>query len=169
MGWSARSSSRTQADGSLVKPNGKVVGSKLAGQAFTCPRYFHTRPSATTPAYNPSAPRFANLGPNSMALQKAVEANRRGVLKLERPYNPGLTAKDLPVDMITTSASGIDPDISKANADLQAPRIAAVRHLSLVHRARPDRRSTPTAASWASSASPASTSSCSTSPWTGVH
>jgi len=121
----------TQADGSLVKLDGTVVGSELAGQQFTSPAYFHTRPSATTPADNPSATTFANLGPNTLALKKAVDGYIADALKLERPYNPGLRQKDLPVDMITTSASGIDPAISPANADLQANRIAAVRKLPL--------------------------------------
>ena len=116
-----------KADGSLVKLDGQVVGSELAGQVFTSPAYFHSRPSATTPAYNPSATTFANLGPNKLALQEAVEGYIADALKLERPYNPGLRARDLPVDMITTSASGIDPQISRANALLQANRVAQVR------------------------------------------
>ena len=126
------------ANGSLIKQNGKVIGSKLAAQAFTSPQYFHPRPSATAPAYNADGTTFSNLGPNSKALQQAVQANLKAVLKLEGPYNPGLTAKDVPVDAVTTSASGIDPDISKAYADLQAPRIAAVRHLSLLDGSQPD-------------------------------
>jgi K+-transporting ATPase ATPase C chain len=116
-----------KADGSLVELDGQVVGSELAGQVFTSPAYFHTRPSATTPPDNPSATTFANLGPNTIALQEAVNGSIGDALKLERPYNPGLQARDLPVDMITTSASGIDPHISVANARLQAARVAAVR------------------------------------------
>ena len=126
------------ANGSLIKQNGKVIGSKLAAQAFTGPQYFHPRPSATAPAYNADGTTFSNLGPNSKALQQAVQANLKAVLKLEGPYNPGLTARGVPVDAVTTSASGIDPDISEAYANLQAPRIAAVRHLSLLHCPRPD-------------------------------
>ena len=118
-----------KADGSLVKLDGAVVGTDLAGQGFTSPLYFHSRPSATTPAYNPSATTFANLGPNNVALKDAVDANIAAALKLERPYNPGLTAGDLPVDMVTTSGSGVDPDITPANARLQANRIAALRGL----------------------------------------
>jgi K+-transporting ATPase ATPase C chain len=118
------------ADGSLVELDGTVVGTDLAGQEFTSPMYFHSRPSATTPAYDPSATTFANLGPNTVALQDAVRANIDAALELERPYNPGLTARDLPVDMVTTSGSGIDPDITVANARLQASRIAALRSLS---------------------------------------
>jgi potassium-transporting ATPase KdpC subunit len=119
------------ANGSLITQNGKVIGSKLAAQAFTGPQSFHPRPSATAPAYNADGTTFSNLGPNSKALQQAVQANLKAVLKLEGPYNPGLTAKDVPVDAVTTSGSGIDPDISPAYANLQAPRIAAVRHISL--------------------------------------
>ena len=118
-----------KADGSLVKVDGAVVGTDLAGQEFTSPLYFHSRPSATTPPYNPSATTFANLGPNTVALKDAVDANIAAALKLERPFNPGLTARDLPVDMVTTSGSGVDPDITPANARLQANRIAALRGL----------------------------------------
>lgn len=119
-----------KADGSLVRVDGAVVGTDLAGQVFTSPAYFHSRPSATTPAYNPSATTFANLGPNTIALKDAVDANIAAALTLERPFTPGLTAADLPVDMVTTSGSGVDPDITPANARLQANRIAAVRGLS---------------------------------------
>jgi potassium-transporting ATPase KdpC subunit len=120
-----------QANGSLVKVHGKVVGSKLAAQGFSGPRYFHERPSATSPAYNAGATTFANLGPTNPTLAENVQAAIAGVLKLEGPYNPGLTVHDVPVDAVTTSGSGIDPDISPAYAQLQARRIAAVRHLSL--------------------------------------
>ena len=120
-----------KANGSLVKLDGQVVGSELAGQVFTSPAYFHSRPSATTPADNPSATTFANLGPNNLTLQDAVRGYIADALKLERPYNPGLRARDLPVDMVTTSASGIDPQISPANARLQANRIAKVRGVPL--------------------------------------
>ena len=118
------------ADGSLVRVDGIVVGTDLAGQDFTSPLYFHSRPSATTPPYNPSATTFANLGPNTVALKDAVDANIAAALKLERPFNPGLTARDLPVDMVTTSGSGVDPDITPANARLQANRIAAIRSIA---------------------------------------
>jgi K+-transporting ATPase ATPase C chain len=108
-----------------------VIGSKLAAQEFTGTRYFHVRPSATVPPYNAGATTFANLGPTNPDLAKAVKANVASVLKLEGPYNPGLTAAGIPVDAVTTSGSGIDPDISPANARLQSRRIAAVRHLPL--------------------------------------
>jgi K+-transporting ATPase ATPase C chain len=118
-----------QANGSLIQVHGKTVGSKLAAQAFNGPRYFHERPSAV--AYNADGTSFSNLGPNSKALAALVKTRIQKILKLEGPYNPGLTAKDIPVDAVTASGSGIDPEISKAYAELQAPRIAAVRHLSL--------------------------------------
>ncbi|MGD9694565.1 MAG: potassium-transporting ATPase subunit KdpC [Thermoleophilia bacterium] len=120
-----------RADGDLVRLDGRVVGSRLAGQSFTSPAYFHSRPSATTPPDDPSATTFANLGPNTLALKEAVDGYIADALALERPYDPGLRAQDLPVDMITTSGSGIDPDITVANARLQATRVAAVRDYPL--------------------------------------
>jgi K+-transporting ATPase ATPase C chain len=120
-----------QAGGSLISVNGKVVGSKLAAQSFTWPRYFHERPSATSPAYNAAATTFANLGPTSSDLATNVKAAAAAILKLEGPYNPGLTIHQIPVDAVTTSASGIDPDISPAYAALQSARVAAIRHLPL--------------------------------------
>jgi K+-transporting ATPase ATPase C chain len=121
----------SQAGGSLIKVDGKVVGSRLAAQSFTSPRYFHERPSATAPAYNAAATTFANLGPTSPVLAKNVRAAVKSILALEGPYNPGLTVHDIPVDAVTTSASGIDPDISLAYAKLQSRRVAAVRKLPL--------------------------------------
>jgi K+-transporting ATPase ATPase C chain len=122
---------KNKADGSLITRNGVVVGSRLAAQDFSAPRYFHSRPSATAPAYNAGATTFANLGPTSPDLAKNVAAASTAILKLEGPFNPGLTASDIPVDAVTTSASGIDPDISPANAKLQSRRVAAVRGLPL--------------------------------------
>ena len=118
-----------QADGSLVKVGGKVVGSQLAAQSFVGKRYFHERPSAV--GYNAMGTSFSNLGPTSEALAKQVQQAAAAILKLEGPYNPGLTIHDIPVDAVTTSGSGIDPDISPAYAQLQSRRIAAVRHLPL--------------------------------------
>jgi K+-transporting ATPase ATPase C chain len=115
--------------GSLLHRNGKIVGSRLAAQAFTWPRYFHPRPSATSPAYNAAATTFSNLGPTNPDLAKLVSDNAKAILKLERPYSPGLAIGDIPVDAVTPSGSGIDPQISPAYARLQAPRVAAVRHL----------------------------------------
>jgi potassium-transporting ATPase KdpC subunit len=119
-----------KANGSLLEVNGQVVGSKLVAEGFTGTKYFHPRPSATSPAYNAGATTFANLGPTNPDLAKAVRQRILAILKLERPYNPGLRVGDIPVDAVTTSGSGIDPDISPANARLQAARVAAVRGLS---------------------------------------
>jgi potassium-transporting ATPase KdpC subunit len=120
-----------KANGSLVEVDGKVVGSKLSAQAFTKPRYFHPRPSATAPPYNAGATTFANLGPTNPDLAKQVRDRAAAIVKLERPFNPGLTIGDIPVDAVTTSGSGIDPDISPANAQLQASRVAEARRLPL--------------------------------------
>jgi K+-transporting ATPase ATPase C chain len=120
-----------QANGSLIKVGGKVVGSRLVAQGFSKPQYFHERPSATAPPYNGGGTTFANLGPTNADLAKAIKQQAAAILKLESPYNPGLTIHDIPVDAVTTSGSGVDPDISPAYAALQARRIAAVRHLAL--------------------------------------
>ncbi len=120
-----------QANGSLITVDGRVVGTKLAAQSFTEPRYFHPRPSATSPAYNAGGTTFANLGPTNPDLATAVRENALKILRLEGPYNHGLTIHDIPVDAVTTSGSGIDPDISPAYAQLQSRRIAAVRRLPL--------------------------------------
>jgi len=120
-----------QANGSLVMRGGKVVGSSLAAQSFSFPGYFHERPSATSPAYNPGFTTFSNLGPTNPALAQLVKQNASAILKLEGPYNPGLTIHQIPVDAVVPSGSGIDPQISIAYANLQAKRVAAVRHLPL--------------------------------------
>ncbi len=120
-----------KAKGSLIEVNGKVVGSKLAAQAFTKPQYFHPRPSATAPRYNAGATTFANLGPTNSELAKMIKQRALAILAREKPYNPSVTVGDIPVDAVTTSASGIDPDISPAYAALQARRVAAVRGLPL--------------------------------------
>ena len=122
---------QNKANGSLVDAKGRLVGSKLAAQGFTWPRYFHERPSGTSPAYNAGATTFLNLGPTNSDLAKLVSQNAQAILKLEKPYNPGLTIHQIPVDAVVTSASGIDPDISPAYAQLQARRVAAVRRLPL--------------------------------------
>ena len=120
-----------RANGSLIRVNGRVVGSRLIGQNFRDdPRYFQERPSTATD-YNAAASSFTNLGPNSTAAQATFRANLKAYLKLERPYYPGLTASMVPIDAVTSSASGVDPEISVANADIQAHRVAAVRRLPL--------------------------------------
>jgi K+-transporting ATPase ATPase C chain len=118
-----------KADGSIVEVDGTPVGSSLAAQAFTKPEYFHPRPSAVD--YNAAGTSFANLGPTNPDLAAAVDEQAKAILKLERPYNPGLQIGDIPVDAVTTSASGIDPHISPAYAQLQAARVAEVSGLPL--------------------------------------
>ena len=113
------------ANGSLVQRGGQAVGSRLIGQAFADPGHFWSRPSATAPmAYNASASGGANLGPLNPALTAAVKARIAAL----READPGNTAP-VPVDLVTTSASGLDPHISRAAADYQAARVARVRGL----------------------------------------
>ncbi len=119
-----------KADGSRVERDGKLVGSTLIGQGFgKRPRYFQSRPSVT--GYNPAGTYFNNLGPNQKDLRDLFRDNVAAYLDRERLYNPGLTAAGVPVDAVTTSASGVDPHISEANARIQARRVAAVRRLSV--------------------------------------
>jgi K+-transporting ATPase ATPase C chain len=119
-----------KADGSRIEREGKTVGSKLIGQDFRSdPRYFQSRPSVT--GYDPSGTYFSNLGPNSRELARRFRASLRRYIALERPYTPGLGAEDVPVDAVTTTASGVDPHISEANARIQARRVAAVRRMPL--------------------------------------
>jgi potassium-transporting ATPase KdpC subunit len=120
-----------RANGSLVTVHGKVVGSTLIGQSFAGrQRYFQERPSTAT-HYNAAGSSFTNLGPNNTVAEQTFAANLAAYLKLERPYDPGLTAAQVPIDAVTSSASGVDPEISPANAEIQAHRVAAVRHLPL--------------------------------------
>jgi K+-transporting ATPase ATPase C chain len=113
-------------NGSEVHRDGKLVGSRLIGQDFRGDRrYFQSRPSQTK--YSGAATFFGNLGPNSKELSDAIKANLDRYLALERPTTPGLTARGVPVDAITQSGSGVDPDISQANARIQANRVARVR------------------------------------------
>lgn len=119
-------------NGSKIEVDGKVVGSKLIGQDFKgLPRYFQSRPSATE--YSADVTYFNNLGPNSKELSEFLEEQLDAYLKRERPYDSGLKAADVPVDAVTTSASGVDPHISVANARIQAHRVAEVRDLPLEH------------------------------------
>src|SRR5271168_4519355 len=147
------------ANGQQIHLDGKLVGSKIIGQSFASPvlgkngkpeekegelvtepdpRYFHSRPSATEGgADNAAASTFSNHGPNSVKTREADEENVKAYLELNKnpatksEYDPGLTVARIPVDAVNSSASGLDPEISKANAWIQAHRIAAVRHLSL--------------------------------------
>src|SRR2546421_2424389 len=141
------------ANGQKVYVQGKLVGSRIIGQNFGAavlekngkpkevkgaivteadPRYFQSRPSATEGgANNAAASTFSNKGPNSVKTREADEENIKAYLELNKPYSPGLSAATIPVDAVNTSASNIDPEISPANARIQAHRVAAVRHLSL--------------------------------------
>jgi K+-transporting ATPase ATPase C chain len=147
------------ANGQQIHLNGKLVGSKLIGQSFATPvlekdgkpkevkgvvvseadpRYFQSRPSATEDgADNAAASTFSNHGPNSVKTKEANEENIKAYLELNKDpvtkteYDPGLTVAKIPVDAVNSSASGLDPEISEANAWIQAHRVASVRHLSL--------------------------------------
>jgi K+-transporting ATPase ATPase C chain len=140
-----------KADGSKVRVNGQLVGSSLIGQSFSRPvigkngkpvldeegeevlapdrRYFQPRPSET--GYSASVTYFSNSGPNSVEEREAVREALAAYVKLNRPYDKSLTKADVPVDAVTMSGSGVDPEISEANALIQAHRIAAVRKLPL--------------------------------------
>jgi potassium-transporting ATPase KdpC subunit len=139
-----------KADGSQVERDGEVVGSRLIGQDFkrpvmrngepvedeegepvleADPAFFQSRPSVT--GYDSAGTFFNNLGPNNKELAGLFEENLTAYLELERPYNPGLQRGDVPVDAVTTSASGVDPHISEANAAIQARRVAEERGLGL--------------------------------------
>jgi potassium-transporting ATPase KdpC subunit len=148
-----------EANGQQIHLNGKLVGSKLIGQNFGTPvleksgkpkevkgaivteadpRYFQSRPSATEGgADNAAASTFSNHGPNSVKTEEANVENIKAYLELnvnpttKKEYDPGLTVAKIPVDAVNSSASGLDPEISQANAWIQAYRIAAVRRLSL--------------------------------------
>ena len=134
-----------KADGSLIRVDGRVVGSSLIGQEFRGSAYFHSRPSAT--GYSGDATFFGNVGPNSIEGREEVRANLATYLARERPYDPYLQVdgpkirlyggksahqpERVPVDAVTQSGSGVDPHISVANARVQAHRVAAVRLLPL--------------------------------------
>ena len=119
-----------RADGSQIERDGEVVGSSLIGQDFEgAGRYFQSRPSAT--GYSGNVTYFNNLGPNNKELSTLFADNLAAYLKRERPYDPGLERGDVPVDAVTTSASGVDPHISEANARIQARRVAEERGLEL--------------------------------------
>jgi K+-transporting ATPase ATPase C chain len=118
-----------KADGSLVRVDGRVVGSRLIGQEFKGRAYFHSRPSAT--GYSGNVTFFANVGPNSVEGREEVRENLASYVALEKPYDRALAKDEVPVDAVTNSASGVDPHISAANARIQAHRVAAIRRLSL--------------------------------------
>jgi len=114
-----------QANGQLIQKNGKIVGSAIIGQAFTGPGYFHSRPSAAGVGngYDPTSSGGSNLGPTNKMLIDRVTASVKS-LQAENPSTP------IPVDLTTTSGSGLDPDISPAAADFQVPRIAKERNMT---------------------------------------
>lgn len=114
------------AGGSLVKVDGKVVGSAFIAQAFSQDKYFWPRPSAAGDGYDATASAASNLGPTNQTLIDRVKEDVEKQVKA----NPGLSSDAVPVDMVTTSGSGLDPDITVANAQAQAGRVAQARGLS---------------------------------------
>ncbi len=121
-----------QADGSLVTRGGVVIGSKLIGQEFKRPEYFHSRPSAAGGGYDATASGGTNLGPNNPKLKNGA-ADFAGIRQLAEEYREsnGLAPDaPIPIDAVTRSASGLDPDITPENAELQIPRVAKARGVS---------------------------------------
>ncbi len=114
-----------KANGQLIEKNGKLVGSRIIGQAFTGPGYFHSRPSAagTGNGYDPTSSSGSNLGPTNKVLVDRVNGDVQK-LHAENPGSP------IPVDLVTTSGSGLDPDVSPAAAEFQISRVARERHVS---------------------------------------
>jgi potassium-transporting ATPase KdpC subunit len=117
----------SKANGSLVKKDGKVIGSSLIGQQFTSEKYFLPRPSSAGTGYDAMASSPSNLGPTSKLLIQTVQQRIAAAVK----QDPGLQTGKVPVDMVTGSGSGLDPNITIANARAQAPRVAAARGMSL--------------------------------------
>jgi K+-transporting ATPase ATPase C chain len=139
----ARVAFHHQAGGSLVERNGQIVGSELIGQSFSAPGYFHPRPSAAGSGYDASASSGTNLGPTSDKLINGIHkklpdghddpGNFDGIRDLAAAYRQenGLPpSTPLPADAVTRSGSGLDPDISPANADLQVARVAKARGMT---------------------------------------
>jgi potassium-transporting ATPase KdpC subunit len=118
---------RSQANGSLIYRNGKPIGSSLIGQSFDSPKYFWPRPSATSPSsFNAASSSGSNLGPSNPALAETIK-NRVKAYKAADPNN----TNPVPIDLVTSSASGLDPHISLAGAYYQASRVARLRNLPL--------------------------------------
>jgi K+-transporting ATPase ATPase C chain len=115
-----------QADGSIIYRNGTPIGSALIGQVFKAPEYFHGRPSAAGKGYDPTNSGGSNLGPTNKTLIEAVKRRLKRILE----ENSGIRASQVPVDLVTASGSGLDPEISPAAADIQVSRVAKARGLS---------------------------------------
>ena len=115
-----------KADGSLIMRDGQVIGSSLIGQSFSAPGYFQPRPSAAgDKGYDASNSSGSNLGPTNKVLIDAVRQRLKDIVE----KNPGIRADQVPIDMVTASGSGLDPEISVAAAQMQAPRVAKARGL----------------------------------------
>ena len=113
---------RDKANGQLITRDGQIIGSAIIGQAFSSPRYFHSRPSAAGNGYDATSSGGSNLAPSNKALITRID----GDVATWQKQNPG---QPVPIGLVTTSASGLDPDISPADALYQVPMVAAARHL----------------------------------------
>src|SRR6266705_1028879 len=113
---------KDRANGQLIAKDGKLVGSRIIGQAFTGPGYFHSRPSAAGTGYDPTSSGGSNLAPTNKTLLERVKGDVQK-LQAENPSAP------IPVDLVTASGSGLDPDISPAAAEFQIPRVANARNM----------------------------------------